>query len=193
MRAAAGNPAAAILEAEEALTLARRVGAPGVLAIALAAAGSALADSDPQRALALMREAVEVEDSLGHGGGRALIIAANFANRYGTRREALDLFAKSLEQAYWTGRHASLEFVLGSVGELLAIDEPDVAAVILGAASALAPGWGQFAEERQQAIATLTNALGEARLAELRARGAAMDNDEVITYARAAISRALNE
>ena len=54
-------------------------------------------------------------------------------------------------------------------------------------------GGGQFAEERRQAIATLTTALGEARLAELRARGAAMDNDEVIAYAGAAISRALNE
>ena len=46
------DAAAAIPVAEEALDLARRIGGPHVVAIALASAGTVLAESDPHRALA---------------------------------------------------------------------------------------------------------------------------------------------
>ena len=53
-----------------------------------------------------------------------------------------------------------------------------------------AGGTGVITQMRRTTTALLVDALGEARLHELRARGDAMDNDQAVAYALDAIARA---
>ena len=189
MLAVTGETTTALVDAQEALEPARRVGAPTLLAIALASFGMVMSHDDPQRAMALMREAADVQASTGHPGhGRALIIAATLAARHGTRAEALALYARTFSQA----SHAGVRYGLSAVANLLAVDAPEDAAVLLGAADALSPDWAEVwahSDERRSALADLDAALGSSRLAELRDRGASMDSPTAVEYARKTIER----
>ena len=90
--------------AEEALDLARRIGGPHVIAIALATAGTVLADSNPMRApSAVMREAVELEEARARrGNAHPLIMAADLERRHGETDEALRLYDRVLRHSHWS-------------------------------------------------------------------------------------------
>ena len=188
-----GHAPTAVSEALEALELARRSGAPHVIAIALATAGAVLADAEPQRALALMHEAIELEDSLGHrSNAHPLIIVADFTRRHGDARDALELYARVYRHSHytqWGGGRPLLESTLQSVGQLLVPDAPEDAATLIGAGTLRKSGIG--AEELQRALATLTAVLGDQDVTALCARGHDMDPDEAVTYAQDAIARVL--
>jgi len=72
----------------------------------------------------------------------------------------------------------------------IAATRPEAAAIILGAAEAyIAASVG-----RTQLISLIvTQALGEQRARELRARGAGMDWDQAVAYTLAQTTEALNE
>jgi len=192
-RAIVGDTDGALRDAEEAMALARRFGnaryAQGVLAMA----GFALGDSEPERALALVREAVELSR-----GRRAPVwaIAGDLAARHGNQREALQFFAKAIDDLHWIGLRPVVGSVLGRVADLLADDDPEAAAMLYGAGDALAPEFvlaPHVVEARQQGTSTVQASIGGTRRGELHAQGMAMGEDDAIAYAHAAINRCLSE
>jgi hypothetical protein len=75
-------------------------------------------------------------------------------------------------------------------------DDPEAAAVIYSAADTLAPEFvlaPHVVEARQQADSTLQASFGVKRPGELRAQGMAMDEDDAIAYAHAAINQCLGQ
>jgi hypothetical protein len=189
-----GDSARALPEAEEAIALARSLGNAHHAQGALAMAGFALGDSDPGRALALVREAVELSGTGRHTPVWA--IAGDLAARHGNQRDALEFFAKAIDDLHWIGVRPVVGSVFGRVADLLAGSDPEAAAVLYGAGDTLAPGFflaPHVVEARQQATATLQASLGATLPAELRAQGMTMDEDDAIAYAHAAINRYLNE
>ncbi len=72
MYATAGDSDSAIPLATQGLALARQVGMPTTIAMNLAALASVLAELEPERARALLRESIEVRGGLGYEGGQEL-------------------------------------------------------------------------------------------------------------------------
>ena len=80
--------------------------------------------------------------------------------------------------------------VLYMIAGTLATTQPDAAAIIQGAAETyLAASAGK----PQLISSTLTEALGEERARELRARGAGMDFDQALAYTITQTSQTLND
>jgi hypothetical protein len=188
LRGGAGDRAGAAAEAEEAVRIARARGAPGALAIALGALAINIGRSDPARAVSLIRESVAAQKSVGHGGsGRALAMAVTVAAHYGSRGEAFAVIGEALVEAQ---RPNLWGLVLSHLATLIAADEPDVAAVLIGAADAdytkLARPW----VDETGTDAVLIAALGEEGDAALRARGASLTRADAAELAQAAVARA---
>jgi predicted ATPase/tetratricopeptide (TPR) repeat protein len=190
--ALAGDPTAALPAAEEAVVLIHRLANPHVLENALAMAAFALGDSEPERALALAREAVAL--SAPGEPNAACGIAGYLAARQGDRRAALTYYAEAVGTMHWMGNRTGLGAILGSVATLLADRDPEATAVLLGAGDALAPAYShaaQTVEARTIAIATVDASLGAPRRHERHAHGMTMNDAEAATYANAAIIRSL--
>jgi tetratricopeptide (TPR) repeat protein len=188
----AGDPAAALPEADEAVVLIRHLANAHVVENSLALAAFALGDSDPERALALAREAVALSAPGQHNA--ACGIAGDLAARQGYRRDALAYFAQAIDSLHWVGNRTGLGAVLGSVASLLADHDPQAAAVLQGAGDALAPGYSHAAhtiEATARAIATEDATLGATRRHELHTQGTAMNDNDLVAYANAAITRSL--
>jgi tetratricopeptide (TPR) repeat protein len=188
-----GDATKALPEAEEVVTLTRRLANPHIMTIPLAFAAFALGDSEPERALALARGALE----LIRPGERSLAwaMAGDLAARQGDQRGALEYFAKAIDDAHWLANYPGLGTMIGRAGDLLADSNAD-AAVLQGIGDALAPGYAHAAHTlaaRQQAIATLDASLGAARREELYEEGKAMSLDDAVAYAHTAITRRLRE
>jgi tetratricopeptide (TPR) repeat protein len=187
-----GDPAAALRDAEEILVVTRRLANPHVVVGSLARAAFAMADSEPQRALALAREAVA---RIGPGG-RSMVwaIAGDLAARNGEQREALALFAKAIDDAHWLALRVPLGVILARVAILLNDRDLEAAAVLQGAGDTITPGYAHarhHLEAQEQAIATIDASLGATRRHELHAQGAAMSDTDAVNYAKDAIARNL--
>ena len=193
-RTLAGDPAAALPEADEAVVLIHGLANPHPLQSALALAAFALGDSEPERALALAREAIELsapgEHTLAYG------IAGDLAARTGDRKDALTYLAKAIDYANWVSNRTALGTLLILVAVLLADHDPEAAAVLQGARDARAPGYTHAphtAQAEQDANTTLEAALGVARRHELHTQGTTMNDNDLVAYAHAAITRNLAE
>jgi hypothetical protein len=81
----------------------------------------------------------------------------------------------------------------GAVSTMIRRIAPDVAAPVSGGASSHNDVAVFVAEVRRDTTALLTAALGDPRLRELRAQGAAMDETQACTYARTHIDEYLAE
>jgi tetratricopeptide (TPR) repeat protein len=188
-----GDQAGAVAEAKEILAMQHRLPNTRAVQTALAMAAFALSDSEPDQALALARQVVARlgrDESMGWG------IAGDIAARNGERLEALAYFDRAIETHYWVGRGGTLGPVLARVGALLADHDPEVAAVLFGAADTIAPAFAHSHHHiaaREQAMTTLERLIGTPRLAELHARGEALTDYDAAQLAHAAISRALGE
>jgi hypothetical protein len=80
-------------------------------------------------------------------------------------------------------------FLLHTIAGALAASQPEAAAMIQGAAGAYVAESPIFASFSL----IVTEALGEERARELRARGADMDWDQAVAYTLAQTTQALNE
>jgi predicted ATPase/class 3 adenylate cyclase len=195
MRALLGDGARASANAEEILALRQRLANTRPTQVAVVTAAWALRDSEPERALALARQTVPIA-APGDHPVIGLVIAGDIAAYNGQRREALAYFDKAIEQSAWLGVRTLLRGVLSLVAALLVDDAPETAALLFGAAHALAPAQAHTdhnIKTREQATATLTSALGEARRAELYTQGTTMNDADATDYAHQAIQRALGE
>jgi predicted ATPase len=189
-----GDAARALPQAEEVVALANRFANPHIFETPLAFAAFALGPSDPQRALAIAREALELirpgERSLSWG------MAGDLAARQGHQAEALQYSAKAIENAHWLGNRLGVGNVIGRVGDLLAETDAEACAVLHGACEGITPGYSHAPhtlEARQQTTATSQSKLGSARHEELYRQGKRMSDDEAVVYANAAIRRCLDE
>jgi tetratricopeptide (TPR) repeat protein len=191
-RAMQGDATRARPDAEEVVTLTRRLANPKIMENALALAAFALGDSDPERALALALEAVQLIGS----GERSLAwgVAGDLAARQGDVHHALEYFARAMGNAHWLGNRNAVGQMIGSISDLLAESDPEASAVLQGARRALAPTHAHAPYSlaaRQRAVATLDSSLGVARREELYAQGKRMTDEEAVAYANAAVNRRL--
>ena len=189
-----GDATGALPDAEEVVTLTHRLANPHILLQALAFAAFGLGGSDPERGLALAREAVQLirpgEHSLAWG------LAGDLAARQEDQREALQYMAKVDRDSHWLGSRIGVGTVISRVGDLLDESDPEATAVLQGAGDALAPGYGHAphtVQRRQQAVATSEALLGATLREELYKQGMAMTDDEAVAYAEAAIARQLED
>lgn len=138
-----------------------------------------------QRALALQRE---LDDREG------LAVSVHNLSRWklalGEREDARVLAAEALEVTVAIGFREVLGYVLGTVGELaLSAGEPERGALLLGASEAIfaVTGVARAGEERdgyELALRRLHELLGDERVEQLVAEGAALSQERTLAEAR---------
>jgi hypothetical protein len=185
-----GDAPRAVPLAHEALTLGRQIGDPALIASGLLAVGTTVVETDPGQARAYLRESLELSTALGYQGTVDAVWAAAIAFLLNDRTATLELGRRAIRALQRGGDRLLMSFVLLIIGGALAATQPEAAAMIQGAAGA------DVAES--PTIAQLfglmvTEALGEERARELRARGAEMDWDQTVAYALTQTAQALNE
>jgi predicted ATPase/class 3 adenylate cyclase len=184
----AGDAPRAVPLAREALTLARQIGDPALIGSGLLAVGMTVAGTDPELARACLRESLELSTALGYQGaldGRSAALAFLVDDRTAT----LELGSRAIRALQPGGDRIRMGFLLHTIAGALAATQPEAAAMIRGAAEASvaeAPIFAPFS-------LIVTEALGEERARELRARGAQMDWDQTVAYTLTQTSQALNE
>ena len=132
--ALAGDPGTAIPLATEALALAREVAIPLHIVMCLGALANALADRDPERAQALLREGLDISATVHHESTVQLTQAVLVAAHLGDSRLTLELAARDVPRLHWNGNGPQLAGILNVVAWASAGTEPDAAAVLQGAA-----------------------------------------------------------
>ena len=187
-----GDSTTAVRDAEEVVAVARDVANPHIAGVALAMAAYALADTEPQRALALVREALafagDIENNV------VWSIAGDLAARLGEQRDALDYFGHAVETLHWMGNRTVLGTILVRVAALLADRDPEAAALLLAAGDARAPEFGHSTHHlaaRDGTDAVVESAIHPERRRALRDEGMAMSDADVVACATAAIARYL--
>jgi hypothetical protein len=181
------TPAAAPL-ANEALALARQIGAPDLVAIGLLAVGLAVAGADPEQARACLRESRELSTALAWHSVIDHLLATELAFLTGDRMATLELGRGALRGLRWGGG-LRMGIILHMIADVLSETRPAAAAIIHGAADAYAvappnptaPGPAVTADPDQEGAR------------ELRARGAGMDWDQIIAYTLTQTTQALSE
>ena len=187
----AGDYAAARPPAMEAVEVARRVQNPALSAIAFCTAAIAIWPGDPQTALML------IEDSLvlTRAGacdpflGSALTWAGFIRAQTGDLPGALAALQEAMAQQHADGNRLMLGMTLQIAAVVLArLGEAEPAAVLSGAFSAhFPPDISPVHEDQKmdigEAQSLARHALGEAAYSAALARGAAMDDDELLGYA----------
>jgi predicted ATPase len=185
-----GDAPKAVPVAREALTLARQIGAPALIATGLLAVGTTVANTDPEQARAHLRESLELSTALGYQSAFDLVWAVGIAFLLNDRTATLELGPSAIRALQRGGDRLWVGFTLHMIAGTLAAIQPEPAAIIQGAAEA------SMAESPTIApliSSILTEALGEQRMRELRARGADMDWDEAVAYTLAQATQALDE
>ncbi len=189
----------AILIADEALEIAGGLTNARAMSQVFASAGYALAEAQPARALALLRRALELAEASGSRGfGLQAAMAGGVAALNADRRQALEFYAAAIHDLHWTGIRPLLGAVLYTTNTLLALDSPRDAAILDGAPLTLSGRhmvtddqfWGRA---RQHADRALHDAVDAQHRDELAAQGAAMNDDQAVTYALTAIDRVLDQ
>jgi predicted ATPase/class 3 adenylate cyclase len=189
--------------ATETLNLARRSGWPVAINEGLITLALTLAPRDPEQARRLFHEGATTD----YDNGALLAVICFAAGRFGewsvlsrTARRLLHLERRTGGiPRLWLGG------ILNLVARSLAVAEPEAAAVVQGGATALiTPSSGRssgpvetpprsdgFSEMmtqiRRETTAILIESIGQQRMRELRAKGAAMDRDRACAYARSRI------
>jgi predicted ATPase len=212
----AGDTDAAAKSASEGLALARQARMPVAIGWNLNALALALAESDPGRARALLRESRELALTLGYENTQEVIQVVLVSGRLGDWAQVLESAPAAVRHLHWTNTAFLLAAVVNVVARALVQVDAEGAAVLQGAARQLAragfantsrdvpdasapttaqpgPGAGLITDLRRQTTGLLIEALGEDRVRDLRAQGEAMDTDHAVAYVLAAIARAVHD
>jgi predicted ATPase len=185
-----GNAHAAAPLAREALTLARQIGAPALIASGLLAVGATVADSDPGQARACLRESRELSTALGYQSARDLVWAASIAFFINDRAAMLELGRRAIRGLQWGGDRIRVGLVLYMIAGALVTTRPEATAIIQGAAEAYV---GESVTLVQPISSIVAETLGDERARELRARGADMGWDQALAYTLTQTTQALSE
>jgi predicted ATPase/class 3 adenylate cyclase len=186
-----GDAPAAVPLARGALALARQVGAPALIASGLLAVGIAVAGTDPGQARACLRESRQLSTALGYHSARDLVWATAIAFLVGDQAATLELGRRAIHGLQWSGDRMRMGFVLYVIAGTLATISPEAAAIIQGAAETYVVQSPMIAQLLN--YSTVTEALGEERAQETRARGADMNWDQAIAYTLTQTTQALSE
>jgi predicted ATPase/class 3 adenylate cyclase len=208
------DPAAAQRHASEGLVLARQTGMPHAIAYNLLGLGMALATTEPDQARSVLAEALKLGATLGYESFNEVTSVVFAAALVGDWPVVLRAAGRELHHRIRSGlvQLVTLTATLNFIARGLAQDEPEPAAVLQGAVTAvlrqLAPdiaasvggSAGQtrtnnvapfVAGVRRETTELLTASLGTERLRDLRAQGAAMTEAQIMTFARAQIAEYL--
>jgi predicted ATPase/class 3 adenylate cyclase len=185
----AGDTARGAPLANEALALARQLDSPALIATALLEVGSAVVETDPERARACLRESRELSAALGYQSAPDLVWATGIAFLLNDRTATLELGRDAIRGLQGSGNRLRLGITFHMIAATLAATQPEAAAVIFGAAEAQV----ESARTAQFVTSTVAAALGEERAREVRARGAHMDWDLAIAYTLTQTTEALQE
>lgn len=186
-----GDHAAAIRDAEEALACARTIDAQGATMTTISLSAYAFAELDPERALALINEAIELNVLLGRTPGPMWGTASRIAASLGNRRDALRFLARAIEESHRMGTRPVLRPMLRRAGDLLAPDDPEAAAILHGAGEGGMPS-PQTEDDHRQAVEILDRSLGDTRRKNLNEQGERTAEDAAISLALDAIRRVTN-
>jgi predicted ATPase/class 3 adenylate cyclase len=174
---------------EEAVAEARQLGNPSSLSWALTVATLFLSDADPEAAIAVFEEAVELGRAAGNEQGVAAALGA-LAAAYvtlGDTERALTTHVDALRHALRLGDHFSLARMLATLASVLSgLGDYESASVVTGACDAfreVPDPLPVVLKLRAQSIAACETALGRDLVAALQARGAAMHADEAVAFA----------
>src|SRR5262249_27241614 len=121
----AGDAPAAVPLANEALALARQIGAPALVATGLLAVGAAAAETAPEQARACLRESRERSTALGYQSPMGLVWAAGIAFLVGDQAATLDLGRRAIHGLQWGGDRIQLGAVLYLIAATLTATRPD--------------------------------------------------------------------
>jgi hypothetical protein len=185
-----GDAPRAVSLAREALMLARQIGDPALIASGLLAVGIAVVETDPDQARACLRESLELSTALGYQGALDLAWAAGLASLLNDRTAALELGRSAIRALQRGGDRLLMIIILYMIAGALAATQPEAAAMIQGAAEAYMVVPPNFARLISLLV---TEALGEERARELRARGAEMHWDQAVAYTLTQTTQALDE
>jgi predicted ATPase/class 3 adenylate cyclase len=182
-----GDAPRAVPLAGEALTLARQIGDPALIASGLLAVGMTVAETDPEQARACLRESLST--ALGYQGALGPR-AAGLAFLVNDRAATLELGRRAIRALQPGGDRIRMGFLLDTIAGALAATQPEAAAIIQGAARS----YGAESPNYVRPISLIvTETLGEERARELRACGAHMDWDQTVAYTLAQTTQALDE
>jgi hypothetical protein len=187
----AGDTPRGIPLANEALALARQLGAPALIATALLEVGATVVQTDPEQARACLRESRELSAALGYQSAPDLVWATGIAFLLNDRTATLELGRDAIRGLQRSGDRLRLGITLHMIAGTLAATQPEAAAIILGAAEAHV--MIDSARIAQLITSTVAAALGEERAREQRARGADMDWDQAVAYTLTQTTQALTE
>jgi hypothetical protein len=184
-----GDAPGAVPLVREALTLARQIGAPALIASGLLAVGGTVAETDPNHARACLRESRELSTALGYQSWIDLVWAAGIAFLVNDRTATFEL-GRAIRALQRGGNRLWVGSVFHMIAGALAATQPEAAAIIEGAAKTYTVEPPNFARPISLIV---TEALGEERARELRARGADMDWDQALAYTLSQTAQALHE
>jgi hypothetical protein len=185
----AGETPAAVLAANEALALARLIGAPALVATGLLAVGLAVAGTDPEQARACLRESRELSTALAYNSLIDHALAVGVAFLIGDRAATLELGRSAIRGLRWGGGLA-MGIILHMIADALSETRPDPAAIIHGAADAYAVA---PPNRSGPSSAAAPASLDQERAQALRARGANMHWNEVTAFTLTQVTQALEE
>jgi tetratricopeptide (TPR) repeat protein len=185
-----GDAPRAVPLAREALTLARQIGDPALIATSLLAVGITVIETDPEQARAYLRESLELSTALGYQSALDLAWAAALAFLVNDRTATLELGSRAIRALQPSGDRLLVSSVLLVIAGTLAATRPEAAAIIQGVTEAYMVESPNFAPLISLIV---TEALGEERAGELRARGADMDWNQAVAYTLTQITQALKE
>jgi predicted ATPase/class 3 adenylate cyclase len=187
----------AVEAGERALDRARRSGSPTALTYAGFCLARAIGSSDPERALRLFAESIASAEAAGNefGAWVASQSRGQLLSAMGNHVDAMRSFLEGAVRSGRAGDRSQQANCVWSIGAELAIaGSLDAAATIAGWARSVlgtdfrASGPGQHLNAGLDALPGL---LGEQLYTELTTRGAAMDHDEALRFARANIESLL--
>jgi len=180
--------------ADEAVATARTYGNPYFVSMALAAYGRAFIQTDPVRALNVLRDGLvhAQENRLGFMEATMACDAAGLEAVHGDRERALSLFDATIDAYHRAGNIDGLTHMMGNLAVFFDRSaRPDVAATVYGI-GANRPSL-QRVIDLPGSVEHLRSALGDAAFAECAAIGAAMDLSAAVSYAHHQIHLARRE
>jgi predicted ATPase/class 3 adenylate cyclase len=182
---------------EQAVAYARRLHNPTATSVALYGLGWSLYESDPGAAQAALEEAIALsEEAAVEGGLDAMLgLVAPLRFRAGDVAGALDALCTTVSRMREIGERQSVNNALdASITTLPALGEREVPAVLSGIRSVETFGprrgvSGPAQARLDAAVAELRTALGDEAFEAAVARGAAMSDEEALTYLLAELQR----
>jgi predicted ATPase/class 3 adenylate cyclase len=184
----AGDVVGALARFDEAMGVARRLGNPTMVSFAAVYSAFFRIDTDAPQARQLFDEALRAATSVGNhlATNLALVHSAYLYLEVGDWREAARRLLQAAEEFHRLGDSNGVrQTLVGAVPALAMAGADEVAVLTYGAATASTPTTGNTLEARfVETVPTLRQRVADDDFAAWAARGAALDDNEVVALIR---------